>query len=60
MKKNIINTGFKFEDLITTEERAVMYGVANHQKFDKKDINKQLVKARLLSESPITKVTGFC
>lgn len=37
---------FKFQELITTEERAIMYGVANRQKFDKKDVNQQLVKAR--------------
>jgi len=49
MKKNIVNTGFKFEDLIITGEKAVMYGVANHQKFNRNDINKQLVEARLLN-----------
>ena len=38
---------FKFEEIITMEEKAVCYGVANNQKFDKKDINKQLILARL-------------
>ncbi len=41
---------FRFEDLITKEEKAIMYGVAHGQKFDKKDINNQLIKARNLNK----------
>ena len=37
---------FKFYELITKEEQAIMKGVANGMKFDKKDINKQLIRAR--------------
>ena len=37
---------FKFQDLITEEEKAIMYGVANGHKFNKEEINRQLVKAR--------------
>ncbi|EQB4340906.1 hypothetical protein ACYJ2U_001625 [Clostridium botulinum] len=43
-----MRTGFRFEEIITREEKAAMYGVANGQKFNKEDVNKQLIKARLL------------
>jgi hypothetical protein len=37
---------WKFREIITDEEHAVMYGVANKVKFDTKETNKQLIKAR--------------
>ena len=49
-KKNkkgiVIDNTFKFDEIITQEERAIMYGVANGQVFDVKDINEQLRIAR--------------
>ena len=46
-KKGItIDNTFKFDEIITQEERAIMYGVANGQAFDVKDINEQLRIAR--------------
>ena len=45
-KKNkkgiVIDNTFKIDEIITQEERAIMYGVANGQAFDVKDINEQL------------------
>ena len=42
-KKNkkgiIVDNTFKFDEIITQEEKAIMYGVANGQAFDVKDIN---------------------
>lgn len=45
-KEIVVNNTFKFEEIISQEERAVMYGVANGQEFDVKDINEQLRVAR--------------
>lgn len=41
---------FKFHELITKEEQAIMRGIANGMKFDKKGINKQLIEARRLNK----------
>lgn len=45
-KEMVVDNTFKFEEIISQEERAVMYGVANRQEFDVKDINEQLRVAR--------------
>nr|DAQ97632.1 MAG TPA: hypothetical protein [Caudoviricetes sp.] len=45
-KEMVIDNTFKFEEIISQEERAVMYGVANGQEFNVKDINEQLRVAR--------------
>ena len=45
-KELVIDNTFKFEEIISQEERAVMYGVANGQEFNVKDINEQLRVAR--------------
>lgn len=45
-KEMVIDNTFKFEEIISQEERAIMYGVANGQEFDVKDINEQLRVAR--------------
>ena len=37
---------FKFEEIITNEEKAIMYAVANRMKLNKKDVNNQLALAR--------------
>jgi hypothetical protein len=37
---------FKFEDFITMEEKAIMYGIARGMEFDKKYVNGELAKAR--------------
>jgi hypothetical protein len=37
---------FKFEEVITKEDSAILYGVANGVKFDKSTINLQLYIAR--------------
>lgn len=42
----VVDSTFKLEDMITQEERAIAYGVANRQEFDVKDINEQLRVAR--------------
>lgn len=42
----VVDSTFKLEDIITQEERAIAYGVANGQEFDEKDINEQLRVAR--------------
>ena len=48
-KKEVFeNNIFKMYEIITPEEKAIMYGVANNKEFDKKDINNQLVKDREL------------
>lgn len=44
------STGFKIEDIITKEERAVAYGIANGMEMDKKSINAQLIEARKLNK----------
>lgn len=45
-KEMVVDNTFKFEEIISQEERAIMYGVANGQEFDVKDINEQLRVAR--------------
>lgn len=45
-----MNEGFRFEDLITDEEIAIINGVANGVQFNAKDINKQLIKIRLIKK----------
>lgn len=45
-KEMVVGNTFKFEEIISQEERAIMYGVANGQEFDVKDINEQLRVAR--------------
>ncbi|MDB2160155.1 hypothetical protein PMX22_10110 [Clostridium butyricum] len=45
-KEMVVDNTFKFDEIISQEERAVMYGVANGQEFDVKDINEQLRVAR--------------
>lgn len=45
-KEVVVDNTFKFDEIISQEERAVMYGVANGQEFDVKDINEQLRVAR--------------
>ena len=48
MSNENIVSGFRIEDMITVEERAIMYGGANGRTFDKKNINRQLNKARIV------------
>lgn len=45
-KEVVVDNTFKFDEIISQEERAIMYGVANGQEFDVKDINEQLRVAR--------------
>lgn len=42
----VVDSTFKLEDIITQEERAIAYGIANGQEFDSKNINEQLRIAR--------------
>ena len=37
----------KFSEIITMEAKAIMYGVANETRFDKREINRQLAKINL-------------
>lgn len=46
MMEGIEINGFTFEDIITIEERSIMYGVARGVEFDKV-MNKQLNLARV-------------
>lgn len=50
-RENVINTGFKFSELITPEELGILTGVANGQSFkgQEKSINADLFKARQLN-----------
>jgi hypothetical protein len=43
--------GFKFEEIITTEEKAIMYAVANNTHINPKEINPQLDLARRLKNN---------
>ena len=45
-KEMVVDNTFKFDEIISQEERAVMYGVANWGEIDVKDINEQLRVAR--------------
>lgn len=40
--------GFKFSEIVSEEERAICYAVANNMQLDKKSVNAQLVEARKL------------
>lgn len=41
-------TGFKIEELLSQEERAICYAVANRMSLDKRSVNQQLAIAKKL------------
>jgi len=43
-----IKSGFTFEEIITSEEAAILRGTSNNMTFDKRSVNAQLDLARRL------------